>query len=268
MVARMAAPPPTLGASVLRRMVHRIVPEDIRPRVTRLYRPLMLRGTDVACPVCERQFRRFLDHRDQPNVRCPWCGSMERHRLLWLWLTNETDFFTASITVLHFAPELALLQRLEKQSNLDYRTTDLESRIADEHFDITDIPYADGSVDVILCNHVLEHIPDDRRAMSELHRILRPGGWAVLMTPIGKNVDVSVEGAADDPAERLERFGQEDHVRLYGQDFYARLREAGFAVDVHDYTSTMPAEAVERYRLKRDHLVFEDDLVVIGRKSG
>jgi SAM-dependent methyltransferase len=191
---------------------------------------------------------------------------MERHRLLWLWLRAETDFFEAPRRMLHFAPEFGIRQRLRRMPNLDYRTADLASKLADDHFDIGDIPYADGSYDVIFCNHVLEHVPHDRRAMAELHRILSPNGWAVLMTPIGKNLAETVEGDGVPESERLARFGQEDHVRLYGQDFYDRLREAGFTVESIDYAAQLPPEALERHRLLRTHQVFEDDRIIIGRK--
>ena len=190
---------------------------------------------------------------------------MERHRLLWLWLRAETDFFTAPKRMLHFAPEFGIKQRLSRQSNLDYSTADLASRLADEHFDITAIPHPDDSFDVIFCNHVLEHVDADRKAMSELFRILRPGGWAVLMTPIGKDRETTDESAAGED-ERLERFGQEDHVRLYGRDFFDRLRNAGFAVENIDYVAQLPPDAVAFHRLERNNAVFEDDTVIVGRK--
>lgn len=245
--------------------MHRLVPDDVRPRLTQLYRPLLARGGAVGCPVCGRRFSHFLAHRGQANARCPLCGSMERHRLLWLWLRAESDFFTAPLRVLHFAPEFGIKQRLSRQSNLNYATADLGSRLADEHFDITEIPHPDGSFDVILCNHVLEHVAEDRKAMQELHRILRPGGWAVLMTPVGKGVPMTEEGVID-PDARLRRFGQEDHVRLYGQDFYDRLRDAGFEVEVVDYVAQLPRKAVEFHCLERSHAVFEDDVIIVGRK--
>jgi predicted SAM-dependent methyltransferase len=260
--------PPTLASSDLRRNVlHRLVPDHLRPRLTELYRPLRYRGSGVLCPVCEHEFRRFMDHRGQPSVRCPMCGSMERHRLLWMWLRADSDFFTAPRRMLHFAPEYGVRKRLRRQANLDYRTADLQSRLAKEHFDITDIPLPDDSFDTIFCNHVLEHVPDDERAMAELHRILCPGGWAVLMTPVGRDVERTIEEDIADPAERLACYGQEDHVRLYGHDFYERLARAGFDVDVIDYDAELSDADIERHRLRRRHQVFEDDKVVIGRKS-
>lgn len=254
------------GSAFKRRVLRKMVPEAVRRRVARSYRPLFLRGTDVACPICGSEFRRFLNHRGQPSVRCPRCGSMERHRLLWLWLQRETNFFSDRLTVLHFAPEWGLKEHLLNFPNLEYRTTDLDSPLADEHFDITAIPYAEQTVDVIFCNHVLEHIPDDRKAMSELHRILRPGGWALVMTPLSPKMETTLEGIQD-PDQRLAEYGQEDHVRLYGTDFYDRLREAGFRVEVVDYAAALPGDIVSRDRLRRQHPVFEDDKIIVAHKA-
>jgi SAM-dependent methyltransferase len=264
----MTAPPrPTLAQSRFRRtVVHRLVREDARARLTGLYRPLLYRGARVSCPICDGAFSRFMDHRAQPSVRCPKCGSMERHRLLWLWLREESDFFTAGLRVLHFAPEYGVRKRLAALPNLDYHTADLESRLADDHFDIAQIPYPAESFDVILCNHVLEHVPDDAAALSELHRILRSDGWAILMTPIGKGVRRTVEDPqVGEPHQRLAKYGQEDHVRLYGQDFYERLRDAGLEVEAIDYAEQLSAADIERYRLRREHRLFEDDKVVVAR---
>lgn len=190
---------------------------------------------------------------------------MERHRVLWLWLRGETTFFSDRLTLLHFAPEWGLKQHLSGLGNLDYRTADLESPLADEHFDICNIPYPADTVDVIFCNHVLEHIPDDRTAMSELFRILRPGGWAVVMTPLSKHAATTREGV-EDPDERLRQYGQEDHLRLYGADFYDRLAGAGFAVERIDYLDALPDAVVAHHRLRREHDIFEDDTIIVAHK--
>jgi SAM-dependent methyltransferase len=246
--------------------VGRAIPDSVRPYLVAAYRPVLYRGTRVACPVCGHRFSSFLEHRGYPDVRCSLCGSMERHRLLWLWLKAETDLFEAPLRVLHFAPEFGFRRRLAKLRNLDYRTADLRSRLADERFDITSIPHPDASVDVVLCNHVLEHVPDDHAAMAELRRILRPGGWAVVMCPIAAGrlktlEDPSIEG----PDRRLEVYGQEDHVRLYGADYADRLRAAGFEVEVVDYLDRLPESAVTLHKLRQHHRRFTDDLIHIAR---
>ncbi len=244
----------------------RAVPDGVRPHVVAAYRPLLHRGTGVACPVCGHRFSGFLEHRGHPDVRCPRCGSMERHRLLWLWLRAETDFFDAPLRVLHFAPEFGFQRRFSRMENLDYRTADLTSGLADEHFDITSIPHPDASFDVVLCNHVLEHVPDDRTAMTELRRILRPGGWAVVMCPIAAGLETTFEDPSiASPDERLESYGQEDHARLYGADYAGRLRAAGFEVEVVDYLGRLPASAVSLHKLRQHHRRFTDDLIHVAR---
>jgi SAM-dependent methyltransferase len=249
--------------------VGRAIPDNVRPYIVAAYRPLLHRGTRVACPVCGHRFSGFLEHRGYPDVRCPLCGSMERHRLLWLWLRAETDFFEAPLRVLHFAPEFGIRRRLAKLENLEYRTTDLQSRMADENFDITSIPHPDASFDVVLCNHVLEHVPDDASAMRELRRIVRPGGWAVLMCPIAAGPSETLEDpSVQDPQRRLEVYGQEDHVRLYGADYADRLRSAGFEVEVVDYLSRLPESAVTLHKLRQNHLRFTDDVIHVGRVQG
>ncbi len=184
-------------------------------------------GRHVWCPVCERSARRFVPHRGRPQARCPHCGSLERHRVLWLWLRDRVP---AGARVLHVAPELGLAHRL-KELSTNYLSVDLDSPHAMKRCDITAIPEPDASFDVVICNHVLEHIPDDRKAMRELRRVLTPGGLAVLQHPVHDRPDTYEDAGVVDPASRLRVFGQEDHVRIYGWDMLDRLREAGF-VDV------------------------------------
>ncbi len=194
--------------------------------------------------------------RGRANVICPRCESHDRHRAIWLYLKHRTDLFESPLAVLHFAPEAFFQERLRAQRNLDYLSADLDSPLAMRHFDITDIPFPDRSFDVILCSHVLEHVDDDRRAMGELLRILRPGGWALVLVPI----DYRREETYDDPAitapeDREREFWQDDHVRLYGRDFAARLREAGFQVEVDPYIIQLDA-AVRKLHGLSDHRMY------------
>jgi SAM-dependent methyltransferase len=246
-----------------------IVPDSVRPRVTGAYRPLLYRGDRFSCPCCGGHFGRLVTHRGHPNVRCPRCGSMERHRLLWSFLRDRTDLLSRPQRLLHFAPEWPFLRLLRRQPHLDYVTADLESRLAQEHFDIQRIPMPDAGFDAILCNHVLEHVPDDRAAMAELLRILAPGGWAVLMVPIGRDVARTVEdpGVAS-PAERLAAYGQEDHARLYGADYPDRLREVGFEVTTYRLEDLVTEEQMTRYALRRRDPFFDDDEVFVARRPG
>lgn len=168
----------------------------------------------------------------RPDALCMQCGALERHRLAWLYLERRTDLFDGhSKAMLHVAPELCFQRRFRKRVGAGYVAADLDSPRAAVRMDVTDIQYPDGFFDVIFCSHVLEHVPDDRRAMREFLRVLKPGGWAILLVPV--TADRTVEDpSVTDPAERLRRFGQEDHVRRYGPDYADRLREAGFDVSV------------------------------------
>ena len=145
---------------------------------------LFYKGRGAECPVCGAKYRKFMPYgyvESRPNALCPKCLSLERHRLLWLYLTRETDLLTAFPRTLHIAPEVCIMRHLKPHFRShpgQYVTADLESPLADLHFDVQQIPLADGSVDVVICNHILEHVDDDRKAMRELHRILRPGAGA------------------------------------------------------------------------------------------
>jgi SAM-dependent methyltransferase len=245
-----------------------LVPDSVRPRVTGAYRPLLYRGDRVECPCCGGRFDRMVTHRGHPNVRCPRCGSMERHRLLWSFLRDRTDLLTRPQRLVHFAPEWPFLRLLKRQSHLDYVTADLESRLARDHFDIQDIPYPDASADAILCNHVLEHIPDDRAAIAGLHRILKPGGWAILMVPIGRGVAHTFsDPAVTTPEQRLATYGQEDHVRLYGADYPDRLREAGFDVASYRLHDLADEREIARLALGRVDPFFDDDEIFVATRQ-
>ncbi|MCX7593402.1 MAG: methyltransferase domain-containing protein [Fischerella sp.] len=209
-------------------------------------------GKEYTCPCCKGNFRTFLPAgiNKRPNAECPKCFSLERHRLLWLYLQDETNLLSEKLKVLHFAPEFQLYRVLRSLPNLDYLTADLSAPRSMVHVDVTDMPFADNSFDVILCNHVLEHVPDDRKAMRELHRVLKPTGWAILQVPL----DTTLEKTLEDPSivseeDRIKFYGQKDHVRQYGRDYKNRLEAAGFKVKVEDYIHKIGTELAERYRL-------------------
>jgi SAM-dependent methyltransferase len=224
---------------------------NVLPRVRRRVRLLRLRGDAVECPCCWGRFSEFMPGRNPTNPICPRCGAQARHRALWLYLHERTDLFSGEgHRVLHFAPERALGGALAAASGIDYVSVDLDDPAAMEHFDITDIPHPDGSFDVILCIHVLEHVDDDRRAMRELHRILAPGGFAIVLVPLDLNrAETYEDPSITDPAERERAFWQSDHLRLYGRDFADRLTQAGFDVTVDEWVRDLPAETIQRYGL-------------------
>jgi len=191
-------------------------------------------GKQRFCPVCGKTSRRFhpVGLLPRKDAKCPKCGSLERHRLLWLYLKNKTDFFNGKPKkVLHVAPERCLEPRFRKYLGDSYITADLLNPRAMVKMDITDIRYPEESFDVIYCSHVLEHVPDDRLAMREFHRVLKENGKAILLVPITTE-ETFEDSSIVDPQERLKVFGQKDHVRRYGPDYVDRLREAGFKVEV------------------------------------
>ena len=216
----------------------------------------LARGEGVECPCCGGRFRRFVPYGvrpRRPNAQCPACGAVERHRLLWLFLRERTDLFTRPQRLLHVAPEAVFAERLRRQPGLRYVSADLASPLAGVRVDVQSLPFADAAFDALLCHHVLEHVPDDRRAMGELRRVLRPGGWAVLQSPIDSALAVTNEDASvTDPRERERRFGQSDHLRQYGRDYEARLREAGFEVRAERFFEALPPERRARHGLKAE----------------
>lgn len=215
----------------------RKLPKSVKTPLKRarfLVRKAQYRGDDRLCPVCGTTSREFLPFGSEarPGAACPHCRSLERHRLLWLFLQSRTDLFDGRPrTMLHVAPEECLASRFRAALGDGYLTADLDGSKAMVAMDITDIRYPDESFDVICCSHVLEHVQDDRRAMREFHRTLKKDGWAILLVPIGAERTFE-DPSVTDPDERTRLFGQFDHVRLYGRDYVDRLREAGFAVEV------------------------------------
>jgi SAM-dependent methyltransferase len=234
-----------------------------RPLLAKLYHPpiraplsLLYRGNRVECPCCGGTFRKFMPTikpvgPNRSNERCPSCGARDRNRHLWLYLVNKTNLLADPLRVLHFAPERVLEKKLKPLPNLDYVSTDLERQRADVKADITDLPFPDDSFDVILCSHVLEHVVEDRKGMRELYRVLKPGGWALVLVPIDSRRDETFEDPTIlAPRDRERAFGQADHVRIYGGDFKARLEEAGFTVRVEDHRRELGEARARRYGLR------------------
>lgn len=222
---------------------------------------LFYRGDRFEDPIDGRKYRKLLPYgykgRQRENALAPASLSLERHRLLWLYLKENTDFFSKSQSMLHIAPEQCFYGRFRKMENLDYLTADLDSPIADVKMDIHDIQYPDNSFDVILCNHVLEHVDDDKQCMRELQRVLKPGGLAIMQVPYKADQEVTDEDPSiTDPEERIRRFGQYDHVRQYGKDYPNRLLEAGFKVSAYDVKKELSAEDLERYALMRGEVLY------------
>lgn len=226
----------------------------VRPIISIYYR-----GNKYTDPIDGKSFRKFLPYgyeNPRENVLSPSTLSLERHRLLWLFLKNETNFFTENLKVLHFAPEQAFYKRFKKLQNLEYTTTDLNSPLADVKADICNLPFADNTYDVILCNHVLEHIPNDQKAMQELYRVMKVGGWGIFQIPQDLNRTSTFEDdSITDKKQRAKIFGQYDHVRIYGQDYFERLRNVGFSVEEVHYATILGNKNIAKHRLAPNEII-------------
>ena len=225
---------------------------------------LLYIGKGKECPLCGCRRRKFLPYgyvSPRENALCPNCLALERHRLLWLWLLRESDLGRGAVALprlLHIAPEVALMRKFRKMYSSQpdrYITADLESPLADMHFDVQQIPMGDGEVDTIICNHILEHVEDDSKALRELYRILRPNGWAVILSPVDLEREHTFEDdTITDPKERTRIFGQYAHRRIYGRDYVERLAAVGFEVYDIPYKEEFSQKEQELYALPDEHL--------------
>lgn len=241
----------------------RHIPRTYLQRLAPIVSPILAvfyRGKRFYCPICLGRWRQLLPYGRQalrPNALCPQCHSLERHRLMWLYLRDQTELFERPHRLLHIAPEACFLPRFRAMRHLEYLTADLESPWADVKMDICSMPFASNSFDVILCNHVLEHIDDDRRALAEIYRVLRPGGWALLQVPINYQLAYTYENPTIRlPEEREKHFGQRDHVRLYGRDYPQRLQQAGFRVEENHLASQLPPDTIKKMALSPHEILY------------
>ncbi len=228
----------------------------------KLVAPILYRGNKVKCPVCGNTFSKFLsygsDVAHRKNVLCPHDLTLERHRLMWLFLQSKTNFFTSDkLDLLHIAPEQCFLPLFKKQKNLNYLTGDLESPIADIHFDLHDIPLEENRFDVVFCNHVMEHVQDPIQCMSELYRVMKPNGWAIMQVPQDHERENTYEDASITcPEEREKHFWQKDHLRLFGKDYPNWLEKAGFEVEQFPVTDLFNSDEIDQYRLQKSEILY------------
>ena len=233
----------------MKKLIKKIIPKSILEMYRNRNKKDIYKGNAVLCPICNSKFKKFgpngLILRD--NARCHKCGSLERHRLLWKYLEEKVNLFknNKKIRILHFAPENFIYNHFSQQKNIEYIPCDLNP----ENFkfdsdniiikvDITKIPFEDNYFDFILCNHVLEHIPDDKLAMTELYRVMKKDGWGIFQVPINSQSKTTYEDfSITTPEGREKAFGQVDHVRLYGLDYKDKLQDIGFEVKVDDFVN-------------------------------
>ncbi|WP_298354092.1 class I SAM-dependent methyltransferase [Runella sp.] len=217
-------------------------------------------GKGVECSVCGSEFRKFLPYgrSGRDNALCPNCLALERHRLMYLHLQRKTNFFKDNLKLLHVAPEYCFIDRFEKMKNLDYITADIESPLAKVKMDIHQIPFEDNTFDVAFCNHVMEHVDDDIKAMSELYRVLKPGGWAIIQSPQDWSRATTFEDPTiTDPKEREKHYWQDDHLRLFGRDYGKRLEKGGFKVTEDRFVmNELTPEEVKRFALPANEVIY------------
>ena len=220
---------------------------------------LFFKGSNFTDPIDGKSYRKFLPYgygKQRPNALSPATLSLERHRQMWLYLQNETNFFTHKLKVLHIAPEQEFLRKFKKMKNLEYTSADLFSPIVDVKADIVDLPFEDNSFDIIICNHVLEHIVDDRKAMSELYRVMKSGGWGIVQVPMKNSLEKTYEDfTITDPKERQKHFGQYDHVRWYGMDYFDRLKSVGFETEINFYSQKFSEAEIKRFGLNKNEIL-------------
>lgn len=219
-------------------------------------------GAKVECPICNHRYREFLPYgriNSRSNALCPHCLSLERHRLIWLYLQRKTNFFKEKLNVLHIAPEHCFMKRFEDQHEEKYITADIESPLAKVKMDIHKIPYADNYFDVVLCNHVLEHVRDDIRVMKEFIRVLKPGGWAILQVPFFAPVpEITFEdNSITNSREREKLFGQDDHVRKYGKDYSKRIAQSGLIPVEDKFSSEFSPEQAFHFGVSRGEVIYK-----------
>ena len=220
---------------------------------------LFFKGNKFTDPIDGKSYRKFLPYgygKQRENALSPGTLCLERHRQMWLYLKNETDFFTKNYKVLHIAPEQEFLRKFKKMKNLEYTSADLFSPIVDVKADILDLPFEDESFDVIFCNHVIEHIIDDKKAMSELYRVMKKGGWGILQVPMKNSLEKTYEDfTITDPKERQKNFGQYDHVRWYGMDYFDRLKSVGFDAEANFYSQKFSDADIKKFGLNRNEIL-------------
>ena len=244
------------------KIILKIFPREFLINLSLLFQPilsLIFIGSKFTDPINGKQYSHFLSYgynNLRTNALCPGTLSLERHRLLWLYLNSNSNIESQFLNVLHVAPEQVFFKKFKKFKNWTYTTTDLNSPLADIKADLCNLPFKDETYDLILCNHVLEHIIDDIKAMKEIYRVLKTGGKAILQIPLDMEKEESYEDhTIINPKDRSKHFGQYDHVRIYGMDFFKKLSNIGFRYEKIDFTSKLSDRDIIKYGLIKGELI-------------
>ena len=212
------------------------------------------------CPICRKAacFRNFNTNFPRAKAQCPHCLSLERHRLLYLFLQKRTDIFSnRNKKILHVAAEPCFIDKFEKIYGDSYLTADLINQNYKIKMDIMNIQYPNETFDIIICNHVLEHVSDDKKAMGEFRRVLKNNGWAILLVPVDNRVEKTFEDSSiTTESGRLEVFGQKDHVRRYGRDYADRLKSVGFNVSIINSNELVSKKDIKKMGLLDENIYY------------
>ncbi len=243
---------------VLRNIPRKVI-QLFAHRLLRIY-GFFLKGNQVYCPICEKSFAKFLPYgrlNPRENALCPSCLSLERHRLMFLFLKNETNFFVTTPKLLHIAPEYCFIDLFEKLLGEHYITADIESPLAKVKMDLHRIPFPDNSIDVVFCNHVMEHVNDDKKCMQEIKRVLKPNGFALIQSPQRYDLATTYEDSSIiDPKEREIHFLQDDHLRIYGRDYGDVLANSGFTVEPIHLIEKLGLAESKKMALPLDEIIY------------
>ncbi|CAN5511099.1 class I SAM-dependent methyltransferase [soil metagenome] len=246
--------------TIFRKIKRTLHPKTLQRSLLRL----TLKGNTVECPCCGSKYVTFLPAgiQKRANAACPKCGSLERHRNLQLFFKENAQLFKPHSTLLHVAPEKIFSLYFQSRPDIEYTAIDLEPEAYDYTvktiaMDLTDLKFGDNSFDVVICSHVLEHVPDDGKAMREMYRVLKPGGWAIINVPVEQAREKTFEDVTiNDPKKQLELFNQPDHVRIYGRDYVDRLKNAGFNVEVIQWFFHYDHNTRFKYGLKENEFIY------------